>query len=220
MQRGDAGDVCGQEDSCPDYMRKAEECLRQEEERVDGYLHMDSKPKLLKQVETEVLANYETQLLEKENSGCASLLRDDKVRTPLLKPCRRRPRPTCAPRRRCQILRLSGASLARDWVASSASWLRVLCWDGIARSVAGAAGWLGIQEEDLGRMYRLFSRIPKGLDPVADAFKRHVESEGMKLVKEVTETASQKKEAGGEPSALQDLGRRAQRQVCACGKPG
>ncbi len=32
------------------------------------------------QVETEVLANYEQQLLEKENSGCAALLRDDKVR--------------------------------------------------------------------------------------------------------------------------------------------
>lgn len=32
------------------------------------------------QVETEVLAKYEQQLLEKENSGCAALLRDDKVR--------------------------------------------------------------------------------------------------------------------------------------------
>jgi hypothetical protein len=31
------------------------------------------------QVETEVLAHYEQQLLEKENSGCAALLRDDKV---------------------------------------------------------------------------------------------------------------------------------------------
>ena len=71
-----------QEDSCPDYMRKAEECLKQEEDRVESYLHVDSKPKLLKQVETEVLANYETQLLEKENSGCAVLLRDDKVGAP------------------------------------------------------------------------------------------------------------------------------------------
>jgi len=68
-----------QEDSCPDYMLKAEECLKAEEERVDGYLHIDSKPKLLEQVEREVLGNYETQLLEKENSGCAALLRDDKV---------------------------------------------------------------------------------------------------------------------------------------------
>ena len=31
------------------------------------------------QVETEVLAKYEMQLLEKEHSGCAALLQDDKV---------------------------------------------------------------------------------------------------------------------------------------------
>ncbi len=31
-------------------MTKAEECLRQEEERVTKYLHVDSKPKLLKEV--------------------------------------------------------------------------------------------------------------------------------------------------------------------------
>ena len=45
-------------------MRKAEECLKQEEDRVESYLHVDSKPKLLKQVESEVLANYNT------HSGC------------------------------------------------------------------------------------------------------------------------------------------------------
>ena len=39
-----------QDDSCPEYMLKAEECLRQEEERVAKYLHVDSKPKLLKEV--------------------------------------------------------------------------------------------------------------------------------------------------------------------------
>lgn len=43
-------------------------------------------------------------------------------------------------------------------------------------------------------MYRLFQRIPRGLDPVADIFKKHVESEGMKLVKEVTEAMTSKKD--------------------------
>jgi cullin 1 len=48
-------------------------------------------------------------------------------------------------------------------------------------------------------MYRLFSRISKGLDPIADCFKEHVESEGMKLVKQVAEAVEAKKEkdAGG-----------------------
>jgi hypothetical protein len=43
-------------------------------------------------------------------------------------------------------------------------------------------------------MYRLFSRITRGLDPIADCFKEHVESEGMKLVKEVAEAVEAKKE--------------------------
>ena len=60
---------------------QAEECLRQEEERVGNYLHPSTKPKLLKEVENEVLTKYEEQLLAKEHSGCAALLRDDKVST-------------------------------------------------------------------------------------------------------------------------------------------
>ncbi|GAX74529.1 hypothetical protein CEUSTIGMA_g1978.t1 [Chlamydomonas eustigma] len=123
------------QDSCPDYMLKAEQCLKDEEDKVEGYLHTSSKPKLLKEVEQELLANYETRLLQKENSGCAALLRDDKA-------------------------------------------------------------------EDLSRMFRLFQRIPRGLDPVAEIFKEHVENEGMKLVKEVTEATESKKEkeAGKGPS--------------------
>lgn len=53
------------------------------------------------------------------------------------------------------------------------------------------------QTDDLARMYRLFHRIPKGLEPVAEIFKQHVEAEGNKLVKEVSEDVESKKEAGG-----------------------
>jgi len=117
-----------EEDSCPDYLVKAEDCLKREKERVGHYLHASSEGKLLKEVEKEVLAAYETQLLEKEHSGCAVLLRDDKT-------------------------------------------------------------------EDLGRMFRLFKRIPSGLPPVAEIFKKHVEKEGVTLVKQAEDTATQKKEA-------------------------
>ena len=68
-----------QEDSCPDYMQKAEDALRMEEERVTNYLHVDTKSKLLAEVEREILEQYETELLEKEQSGAAALMRDDKV---------------------------------------------------------------------------------------------------------------------------------------------
>lgn len=72
-------DMCMQEDSCPTYMQKAEDALRMEEERVTNYLHVDTKAKLLAEVERELLEHYETELLEKEQSGAAALMRDDKV---------------------------------------------------------------------------------------------------------------------------------------------
>ncbi|PSR85142.1 Cullin-1 like [Actinidia chinensis var. chinensis] len=93
------------EDSCPDYMLKAEECLKREKDRVAHYLHSSSESKLLEKVQHELLSAYATQLLEKEHSGCHALLRDDKV-------------------------------------------------------------------GDLSRMYRLFSKIPRGLDPVSSIFKQ------------------------------------------------
>eukprot|EP00252_Welwitschia_mirabilis_P008862 TRINITY_DN210_c0_g2_i1.p1 TRINITY_DN210_c0_g2~~TRINITY_DN210_c0_g2_i1.p1 ORF type:complete len:745 (-),score=178.44 TRINITY_DN210_c0_g2_i1:429-2663(-) len=114
------------EDSCPDYMLKAEECLKREKERVAHYLHSSSEPKLLEKVQNELLSQYESQLLEKEHSGCHALLRDDKV-------------------------------------------------------------------DDLSRMYRLFCRIPKGLEPVAQIFKQHVTGEGTSLVKQAEDAASNKR---------------------------
>ncbi|KAF6993831.1 hypothetical protein CFC21_010665 [Triticum aestivum] len=114
------------EDSCPDYMLKAEECLKREKERVAHYLHSSSEPKLLEKVQHELLTQYASQLLEKEHSGCHALLRDDKV-------------------------------------------------------------------EDLSRMYRLFSRITRGLEPVSQIFKQHVTNEGTALVKQAEDAASNKK---------------------------
>ena len=58
---------------------KAEDCLKLEEERVSHYMHQSSRTSLLKEVETEVLQQHQTILLEKEQSGCAALLQDDKV---------------------------------------------------------------------------------------------------------------------------------------------
>ncbi|KAD3068653.1 hypothetical protein E3N88_36533 [Mikania micrantha] len=120
------------EDSCPDYMLKAEDCLKKEKDRVLNYLHTSSEPKLLENVQNELLVTYSSQLLEKEHSGCRTLLQDDKV-------------------------------------------------------------------EDLTRMFRLFSKIPKGLDPVASMFKQHVTAEGMSLVQQAEDAASNKAENVGGP---------------------
>ncbi|GMH29301.1 hypothetical protein Nepgr_031144 [Nepenthes gracilis] len=125
------------EDSCPDYMLKAEECLRREKDRVSHYLHSSSEPKLLEKVQHELLSVYATQLLEKEHSGCHALLRDDKV-------------------------------------------------------------------EDLSRMYRLFSKIPRGLEPVSSIFKQHVTAEGTALVKQAEDAASNKKAEKKDVVGLQE----------------
>ena len=67
------------EDSCPEYMQKAEESIKREKERVDQYLHQSSEQKLLREVDQQLLTQYQKQLIEKEYSGCAALLNDDKT---------------------------------------------------------------------------------------------------------------------------------------------
>ncbi|XP_031258581.1 cullin-1 [Pistacia vera] len=111
------------EDSCPDYMLKAEECLKKERDRVSHYLHISSEPKLVEKVQNELLVVFATQLLEKEQSGCHALLQDDKV-------------------------------------------------------------------DDLSRMYRLYHKIPKGLEPVANVFKQHITAEGTALVQQAEDAAT------------------------------
>lgn len=66
------------EASCPDYMFKAEECLRREKERISHYLHSSSEQKLLEKVHYELVVVYAHQLLDKRDSGCSALLRDNK----------------------------------------------------------------------------------------------------------------------------------------------
>ncbi|RYR70360.1 hypothetical protein Ahy_A03g016859 isoform A [Arachis hypogaea] len=106
-------------ESCPDYMLKAEDCLRRERERVTHYLHFSTEQKLVEKVQHELLVTHANQLLD----GVRALLRDDKV-------------------------------------------------------------------EDLSRMYRLYQKIPKGLDPVANVFKQHVTAEGTALVQQAEEASS------------------------------
>ncbi|KAK0580547.1 hypothetical protein LWI29_003138 [Acer saccharum] len=112
--------------TCPDYMLKASlscvECLKKERDRVSHYLHSSSESKLLEKVQHELLVVFATELLEKENSGCHALLKDDKV-------------------------------------------------------------------DDLSRMYRLYHKIPKGLQSVANVFKQHITAEGTVLVQQAEDAA-------------------------------
>jgi len=65
------------EDSFPEYLRKAEVALNAEEQRVIDYLHRSTLPKLKHVVIQALLAQPQTQLLEKETS-VVYLLDNDK----------------------------------------------------------------------------------------------------------------------------------------------
>ncbi|KAE8705094.1 Cullin-2 [Hibiscus syriacus] len=125
-----------EEDDCPEYMLKCEECLKRERDRVSHYLYSSSEVKLIEKVQHELLVTYADRLLEKEHSGCRALFRDDKV-------------------------------------------------------------------EDLSRMYRLYCKLPRGLDPVAEIFKQHVTAEGTTLAQQAEVAAS-----NGSSVQAQDLMRK------------
>ncbi|KAB1214024.1 Cullin-1 [Morella rubra] len=61
-----------------------------------------------------------------------------------------------------------------------------------------------LEVEDLARMFRLFSKIPRGLDPVSSIFKQHVTAEGTALVKLAEDAASNKKAEKKDVVGLQE----------------
>mmetsp|Transcript_181 Transcript_181/g.578 ORF Transcript_181/g.578 Transcript_181/m.578 type:complete len:753 (+) Transcript_181:64-2322(+) len=67
------------DDSCPEFLKKAEARLEQEMQRVHAYLHHTSDDKLLKTTLQQLLARHQQVLMDKENSGVESLLRENKV---------------------------------------------------------------------------------------------------------------------------------------------
>ena len=58
---------------------QAEKRLKEESERVHAYLDKVSEEKLLKECEQQLLANHQTALLDKEETGCRALLREGKT---------------------------------------------------------------------------------------------------------------------------------------------
>jgi cullin 3 len=65
--------------SAPDYVRKAERRLNEEQSRVANYLSSTSEAKLMASVENQLIATHAVALVSTDNSGCISMLQDDKV---------------------------------------------------------------------------------------------------------------------------------------------
>ena len=130
-----------QDDSTPAYLIKTETAIDEEKVRVKNYLNPETEQKLIRVLEEEVLEKRETELLEKERSGCRALLTNDMY-------------------------------------------------------------------EDLSRMYRLFSRIPDGLAPIADIFRQHIVALGNEKIEQKQgrmEQADKKDEGSDDPQFIKDL---------------
>ena len=66
-------------DDTPTYLLKAENVLKKEEQRVDDYLiGYETKDKLLSVCDKQLLREPQKELLERPNSGCAALLKNNK----------------------------------------------------------------------------------------------------------------------------------------------
>lgn len=67
------------QNTCSDYLKKAEKRLREEKTRVDNYLHDSTMEKIQELCDEEwILTHYKT-LINMENSGCKWMFEHDKV---------------------------------------------------------------------------------------------------------------------------------------------
>lgn len=67
------------QNTCSDYLKKAEKRLREEKARVESYLHDSTMDKIQELCDEEwILAHYKT-LIHMENSGCSWMFEHDKV---------------------------------------------------------------------------------------------------------------------------------------------
>ncbi|SPQ95577.1 unnamed protein product (mitochondrion) [Plasmodiophora brassicae] len=62
------------QNTVPDYLRKIEMRLNEEDSRADHYLHDDTKPKLRAVCHDELITNYAQTLVDNPNTGCVFLL--------------------------------------------------------------------------------------------------------------------------------------------------
>ena len=61
-------------DSCPEYLRKVEERLKEEKRRIVDYLHPSSEAALLSCLYDTLLISHQSQILEKEMTGVKAML--------------------------------------------------------------------------------------------------------------------------------------------------
>jgi len=67
------------QNTCPEFLKKAEKRIQEEQSRVAHYLNSSTETKLKLIVDTELIKNNAKALVDMEGSGCTVMFRDDKV---------------------------------------------------------------------------------------------------------------------------------------------
>lgn len=62
------------ESSCPEYLTQVDEAIVREETNADYWLQPETKTKMLRIVEQELISKVAGEVCEKEDSGCLSML--------------------------------------------------------------------------------------------------------------------------------------------------
>ena len=65
---------CGyiSQNTCPDYLRKAESRIKEEKARVESYLNESTLPRVQQVMDNEWILSHYKALIHMENSGCAA----------------------------------------------------------------------------------------------------------------------------------------------------
>ena len=65
--------------TCPDYMKKAEDRIKEERQRAQNYLDSCTQPRQMQIVQNELVQAHAKTLVEMKNSGAVAMFHDDKV---------------------------------------------------------------------------------------------------------------------------------------------
>ena len=140
--------------TCPDYVKKADARLTEEEDRARSYLAPSSLTKLLDRVEEELIVKRAAALVNMDDSGCAHMF--------------------------AELQGGGGAGGASSRSSSSSS--NSSSSSTTPLSIGARSG--GDREADLTRMFSLFSRKPATLDLIRASMFTFLKSAGIKILAE------------------------------------
>ena len=176
-----------QSDSCSEYLSKAEASITAETERGKAYLHKDSVTPVVKATQEELLEKPQVCGLlttvhwhnHSDHSRLSVCL--------LCLLCHCVSDGACG-RTSCMLVAIADHCM---WCTPMLSGLDALQTNLIEKDSGCSAMLRDNKTEDLTRLFKLYHACSaRAIDPIADIFRKHIEAEGMSLVKQASDTLS------------------------------